>query len=228
MKTIAVVPVKAVSERVESKNFKVFSGSDSLFSLLIKKLRACSEIDKIYVSSDKLSIKDFVEESGCEFLLRDVTYCNNVTPWSDVITHVISSLPEDDDVSVAWCHTTSPLFDRYEEAIQVYKDNFERKIANGLLTVARMSEFIVTERKIPMNYAWGPWHPYSQNLEKIYSVTGALFVAKKEEMIRNRYVISKDPFLFETTPYEAIDVDTPFDFAVAKLMFENRNTLLDL
>lgn len=225
MRTVAVVPVKSISERVQSKNFREFSGSESLFSLLINKLNECREIDKIYVSTDELSVKSIVEVAGCEFLFREASYCNNSTPWSDVIAHIISNLPEDDEVSVAWCHTTSPLFDRFDEALQVYKDNFDKGVANGLLTVSRMSEFIVTERKIPMNYSWGPWHPYSQNLEKIYSVTGALFVAKKSEMLRTRYVVSRDPFLFEVTPFEAIDVDTPLEFAMAKWMFENQEVL---
>ena len=99
---------------------------------------------------------------------------------------------------------------------------------NGLVTVARLSEFIVTERSIPLNYSWGVWHPYSQNLEKLYSITGALFMAKKEEMIRNRYVMPKHPYMFETSPYESIDVDTEFDFELAKLMYHHKKTLFRL
>ena len=38
MKTVAVIPVKKVSERVESKNFRNFHEGKSLFELLIDKL----------------------------------------------------------------------------------------------------------------------------------------------------------------------------------------------
>lgn len=44
-------------------------------------------------------------------------------------------------------------------------------------------------------------------------------------MLRTRYVVSRDPFLFEVTPFEAIDVDTPLEFAMAKWMFENQEVL---
>jgi len=228
MKIVAVVPVKAKSDRVPSKNFREFADGKSLFELLVDKLTASDQIEKVYISTNELSVKEYVADKGCHFLLREDDYCNNEISWSDVIAHVVGSLPEDDDVSVMWCHTTSPLFDRYDEAIQAYCSMIEKGDANGLISVARLSEFIVTERNRPLNYSWGVWHPYSQNLEKLYSITGALFIAKKGEMLRNRYVISSSPYFFETTAYEAIDLDTPFDFELAKLMYLNRDTLSSL
>jgi len=52
MKIVAVIPVKAVSERVESKNFRDFIDGRSLFDILLSKLVESKVIDKIYVSSD--------------------------------------------------------------------------------------------------------------------------------------------------------------------------------
>ena len=182
-------------------------------------------IDEVYVSTNELSVQDYVTDKGCKFLLRDDHYCNNETSWSEVITKVIESLPENDDVSVMWCHTTSPLFDRYDDAVSQYQKLVDLGDSNGLVTVAHLSEFIVTECNRPLNYSWGVWHPYSQNLEKLYSITGALFIASKAEMKRNRYVISSNPYLFETTPYESIDVDTQYDFDLARLMFQNKSLL---
>jgi len=224
MKVVAIIPVKAKSVRVASKNFKEFIDGKSLFDILFDKLLACDMIDAIYVSSDERSIGKFVTQKGCKFLLRDEEYCNNDTSWSDVISHVVDSVPESDDTTVMWCHTTSPLFDRYDEAVKQYRSLIESGDANGLVTVSRLSEFIVTEKKMPLNYAWGVWHPYSQNLEKLYAVTGALFIANKKEMINNKYVISSNPYLFETTAFEAIDIDTHFDFELAKLMYQNKAT----
>ena len=79
MKVVAVIPVKSVSERVESKNFRDFFEGDSLFDLLIKKLLNSSEIDEIYISSNQLSVKAKVEKLGCKFIQRDEKYCNNNT-----------------------------------------------------------------------------------------------------------------------------------------------------
>lgn len=225
MRVVAVVPVKATSDRVQAKNFREFYEGKSLFDLLLQKLIASSEIDQVYVSSNASDLKNKVENSGARFIEREDTFCNNEVPWSDVIAHVADSVPEDDDVVLLWCHTTSPLFDNYDKAVQKYMQESRENDYDGLVAVARLSEFVVSEKRQPLNYSWGPWHRYSQYLDKMYVITGGLFIAKKEEMVRNRYVISKNPYFFEVSQLEAIDVDTQYDFELAKILMKNREHL---
>ena len=225
MKIVAVIPVKVKSERVKSKNFTVFYRGKSLFDLLIDKLKSVKEIDTIYISSNATHLKDSAEKLGCEFIRRNDKYCNNNIPWSDVIAHVAESIPESNDSSIAWCHTTSPLFNKYDLAIRSYLENVKKCKYDGLVTTVKISEFLVSKNKQPLNYSWGPWHKYSQYLDQIYAITGALFIASKHEMVQNRYVISKNPLFYEVNPLEAIDIDTPYDFELAKLLMENKNIL---
>jgi CMP-N-acetylneuraminic acid synthetase len=225
MKVVAVIPVKTVSERVESKNFREFFDGKSLFDLLLQKLLDSKEIDEIYISSNSLDLKNKVEKKGCKFIYRDEIYCNNKIPWSDVIAHVADSIPEDNDTSIAWCHTTSPLFDEYDEAVKSYKSLYKEGVFDGLVTVSKLTDFIVSEKKQPINYSWGPWHRYSQDLDTFYSVTGGMFIAPKIEMIRNRYVISKNPNYYIIPPIKAIDIDNEYDFKLAQLLIQNKELL---
>ena len=64
MKNVAVVPVKAVSERVESKNFKDFYNGESLFQILLNKLKDSKSFDEIYVSSNSINLRDNLEKQG--------------------------------------------------------------------------------------------------------------------------------------------------------------------
>ena len=51
-KTVAIIPVKSISERVPNKNFRPFTPSgQSLFDLTVDKLLATS-VDDIYVSTN--------------------------------------------------------------------------------------------------------------------------------------------------------------------------------
>jgi len=225
MRVVAVVPVKSISERVESKNFKDFFEGKSLLDLLINKLRYSKEIDDIYISSNELDVKDKVEKIGCKFIQRSDEFCNNNIPWSDVIAHIAHSIPEEEDTSIAWCHTTSPLFDEYDEAVKSYKALCSSEKFDGLVAVSELTEFIVSERKQPINYSWGSWHRYSQHLDTMYAITGALFIAQKIEMVRNRYVISKNPYFYKVSPFKAIDIDTEYDFKLAQLLMKNRRLL---
>ena len=152
MKIVAVIPVKEISERVKSKNLRNFYNDQSLLKILIKKLKKCKEIKEIYISSDSEKIKRISKLEKCKYLHRDKKFCNNVTSWSDVISEVVNSIPEDNLTTLMWCHTTTPLFDSYSKAIKIYK---KKKFKNdGLISVAKFSQFIVNEKKMPINYSW--------------------------------------------------------------------------
>jgi N-acylneuraminate cytidylyltransferase len=224
---VAVIPVKDKSERVENKNFVEFTDGFSLFELKLQHLINANVFDEIYVSTNSPKAKNIMSKyENIKIIQRDEHFCNNVTSWSDVIHEVISSIPENENTTIAWCHTTSPLFKNYKEAIEKYKNIIKEDEYNGLTTVSKLSEFIVSEKARPVNYNWGVWHEYSQNLDKLYSITGALFIATKSEMLKNRYVCSTKPYLFEVSDYEAIDIDTMYDFKLAQMMYTYKDQLI--
>ncbi|MBO9399407.1 hypothetical protein [Shimia sp. R9_3] len=222
MKIVAVVPVKEKSDRVVSKNFREFFGGKSLFELKLSQLHAADCFDEIYVSSDYTSLADRQSELGFTFIERDVEFCDNVKPWPEVIHQVAASLPEDDETSVAWCHTTSPLFDEYSKCVAAYQEKCSGGDYDGLVAVKKISEFLVSEMGLPINYAWGPWHKYSQHLPKTFAVNGALFITKKEMMVRNRYVVSPSPYFYETDDVSSVDVDTDLDFEYAQFLMQRK------
>jgi len=223
MKIVAVIPVKEISERVKRKNLKKFFKNQSLLEILINKLKKIKEISKIYISSNSQEIKRISSKHKCEYIERNIKFCNNIAPWSEVIYEVASSIPEKDDTILMWCHTTTPLFNSYKEAIKIFK---KKKFRNdGVVSVEKFNRFIVTENKIPLNYAWGVWHPYSQNLQNLYSITGALFMTKLKQFKTNRYVMSKNPYYLETKKFEGIDIDTKDEFKLAQLIYKNQKKL---
>jgi len=217
-RVIAVIPVKHTSDRVPSKNFRVFDETDSasLFDILVKKLNSL-QLDKVYVSSDSASVEE--NSSDYELLRRESYYCNNEVPWSDVITNVLESIPEPDDATVLWCHTTSPLFNSHSRALQQYLKR-DTDIYDSLVAVSRVKEFILTEAGLPVNYAFGPWHKYSQFLPRYYNVAGSLFIGQLSKMKSLRYVIGTSPILYQVEDIEAIDIDTELDFKLAQYLYK--------
>lgn len=229
MRKVAVIPVKNTSDRVANKNFKEFSNGISLLELKIMQLIESECFDRIYISTNSASAHQIAKKyDEVQIIEREDKYCNNVINWSEVITEVANSIPEDEGTAIAWCHATSPLFSNFKECLKLFEENLKNGSYNGLVTVTSLNEFIVNQAVRPVNYSWGVWHQYSQNLEKLYSITGSLFIAEKSEMIKNKYVISTSPLLFEVSPYEAIDIDTEYDFELAKLLFMNKNLFSNL
>ena len=223
MKTVALIPVKHESERVKQKNFRPFHENKSLLDIKINQLKKANIFDEIYISSDSPDAKKSSELHDVKFIQRDISLCNNITPWSDVIFEVVNSIPESNDAHIAWSHTTSPLFNLFNDCLERYFLNLDAGTHNGLVAVSSCKEFILDEMATPVNYSWGPWHKYSQYLKKYYFVSGALFVSSKEEMLKNRYVISSNPYLFKATAEESVDIDTEFDFKFAQYLINQKN-----
>ena len=67
MKTVALVPVKSISERVKSKNFRDFFNGKSLFDILLDKLIKSNVFDEIYISSNSLEAKEKATSLGLKF-----------------------------------------------------------------------------------------------------------------------------------------------------------------
>jgi CMP-N-acetylneuraminic acid synthetase len=225
MKKIAIVPVKHNSERVINKNFREFENGNSLFELKLNQLISENCYDQIYVSTNSPYVEKIIDKSqfkSIKIIQRDNEYCSNDISWSEVIHHVVSSIPEKDETCVSWCHTTSPLFNSYKECLDIFIDNHQNKRFNGLVTVSDFNEFLIDEKTNPINYSWGPWHKYSQYLTKYYTINGALFIATKSEMLKNRYVISTNPYLYVTTKENSIDIDDELDFKFAQFLISQK------
>ncbi len=215
----AIIPVKSKSERVPNKNFRDFHNGNSLLDILLNKLKKIKDIDKVYVSSDK-NLSNYCNERGAIFLERNKDFCNNITPWSKVITEVVNSIPCKNNDTIMWCHVTGPLFNRYEEGIRIFKDSL--KIGyDSLVAVEKLNEFILNESFKPINYSWGEKHPYSQDLNPLYRVNGSLFIAQKKTMLEHKYVLGKNANILLCSEDDSIDIDTQSDFEKAKAKYNN-------
>ena len=217
---VAIIPVKEKSERVPEKNFREFSDNgDSLLDITINKLSRLENLDYIYISTDKEGL-DFSDNKNLNVIKRDKSFCNNVTPWSDVIFNIANSIPEKDDTSVLWVHTTTPLFDFYGEAIEKYlsldNDNY-----NSLVAVEKSQEFLIDNKGRPINYMYGVWHKYSQDLPELYKITGALFINNLKSIKDNKYVVGTKPYLFNVPPKFCLDIDHLWQFELAQIMYRN-------
>lgn len=215
-KVVAIIPVREGSQRIKDKNFRPFADEKSILHLKIRHLQSAGCFDEIYVSSDSQKAKGIAQETGVKFIDRDPVMCNNSTSWPEVINYVAASVPG--NPVLAWVHTTSPLHFEYAKPIETFlsvSSGF-----NSLVVVEPIQEFFVTGKGRPYNYNWGHWHEYSQDLEKLYKVTGALFVARKNDMVKWHYVIGTKPYLYEVSKFESLDVDNPEDFKLAELLYQ--------
>jgi len=213
---VGLIPVRAGSQRVKGKNFIEFSAGRSLLEIKIDHLKRAGCFDAIYVSSDSDQAKRRAEERGVEFLPREARMCGTQVYLSEVVDYIMNTIPG--NPIVVWALVTSPLFSNFAPAVQKFLEVQDRH--DSLLTVYPKKSFFLNKHGRGINYNPGYWHPYSQQLETYYEVTGACYIGRKSDMLKWSYWFGPKPFLFEVSTGEAVDVDTSEDFQFAKKLYE--------
>ena len=212
---VALIPVREGSERIKDKNFVEFVEGQSLLEIKIEHLKQAGCFDRIFVSSDSDKVRQIALNNGINFLERTTEMCQSSVIWPDVVEHIISTIPG--NPIVTWSLVTSPLFNRYANAV---KDFLDHKENDSLVAVLPKKSFFINKFGRGINYNPGCWHPYSQELETYYEVTGACYIGLKSDMIKWRYWFGIKPYLFEVSETEAVDVDTEEQFKFAKKLYD--------
>ena len=212
---VALIPVREGSQRVKGKNFIPFSEGKSLLEIKINALKEADCFDHIYVSSDSTRAHDLAEENGVEFLLRAEKMCEADVIWSDVVEHIMETIPGNPLVS--WALTTSPMFCNHKGAVDKFLE--VQGEYDSLVAVKKKKSFFLNGHGRGVNFNPGLWHPYSQQLEPWYEVTGACYIGRKSDMQNWKYWFGINPYLFEITLAESIDIDSKDDFRYAQLLY---------
>lgn len=208
---VAVVPVREGSTRIKNKNFLPFGDHPTLIHRKIEHLKAAGCFEHIYLSSDSTKVKEIADECGVEFLEREPFMCTSAPRWSDVVCHILNTVPG--NPHCMWAMVTSPLFVRYKEAVQCYLHNLNKN--DSLVGVKKIQEYLIDEKGRPLFYSFGDWHPYSNELFPLYAINDTVFIAPKSHQIKWRYWLGIKPYLFEGTHLESIDINFPQDLEMA-------------
>lgn len=216
---VAVIPAKGHSGRVPNKNFRPFYENRSLLQIKIEQCQASGVFDAIYVSSDDARAAQAAHQQGVQFVERDPRHCLDATPWHEVLSGVLQSLPVNDDTWIAWCPVTSPLFCRYADVLQLLWDK-QAEGLNSVATVTALKHYYLNDAYLPINHRWGAWHAYSQALSPVHQLNLACMVATKQEMEFCHYQIGSRPAFFPTEVWEGLDIDTLEEFELAQWYFQ--------
>jgi len=68
MRSVCIVPIKAGSERVKNKNFRLLNGV-KLYKNFLNKLKCC-DFDEVYIDTDSKEINEFVKDVGYKHIPR--------------------------------------------------------------------------------------------------------------------------------------------------------------
>jgi len=213
-KITAVIGVRKGSERIVNKNIKPFNDT-SLLENKIKTLQKVKNLDEIVVTTDCDKMYSLAETLGVTPMRRPDYYTSNDCPGSENLKFIAEQVDTD---YILYTPVTSPLVksETYEDIITTFR-NLDSKY-DSVVTMNYLKDFLWEDDK-PLNY--DPLNcPRSQDMESVFRLNFGGCLLPREMMIKNKYVVGDNPYWYELTETEGIDVDVPFDFNIAELIYE--------
>lgn len=207
MKVVALVPIKLNSQRVPQKNIRELGGRPLLWHVC-NTLENAAGIDRVcvYCSSDEV-VKYLPD--GVSFVKRPKWLDEDEVKGAQIYQEFMSQV--DADVYVL-AHTTSPFLS---------KESVERGVAairsgeyDSAFTAQRIQTFCWYKGE-PINYELTDV-PRTQDMEPVWVETSGFYMFRRELFVNEGRRIGHKPLIVEVSPIEAVDIDEPQDFELAK------------
>ena len=218
-KIIALLPMKAHSERVNNKNFKCISGKP-LYHWIIDSLVETGIIDSIVINTDSdciLKNEDLLKSEKFIVRKRKEKLCGDFISMNSVLKDDILNV--DSDIYLM-THTTNPLLssNTINEAVKIFINNSGKY--DSLFSVNKFqTRFYKIDGKAinhdPDNLI------RTQDLEPWYEENSCLYLFTKESFLKTNARIGKRPYLYLTPKVESIEIDTTDDWDIARILLNN-------
>ncbi|MBM4166290.1 MAG: acylneuraminate cytidylyltransferase family protein [Ignavibacteria bacterium] len=224
LKIVALLPMKAHSERVKNKNFREFCGKP-LYQWMLDKLVTMREIDMVVINTDAHEIlHSFGTKSDGRILLRErkKELCGDFVSMNNIIEDDIANIRSEIYVMT---HTTNPLLSTstIRNALEIFIQKKNSNEIDSLFTVNKFQSRFYKQDCTPINH--DPKNLIrTQDLEPWYEENSNLYLFTKDGFESTKARIGTKPMLFETPRNESIDIDDIEGWNLAETIAQtNRN-----
>jgi CMP-N-acetylneuraminic acid synthetase len=212
-RVVAFVHAKGQSDRVPSKNLRTL-GDRPLFCHAIRNALAAELVDHVVIDSDSDEILELGERYGAEPLKRPPELASNATSGDDLAYWQASNQP--DSAIVLQVIPTAPFLKPHsiDRAVAMLRTGEADSVAGVFSDV-----FYTWKAGRPAYYRTDGTLPNSSELAPTVFETTGLYANLTATVLRTRKRMNPDRVapLF-LSRLEAIDINTPEDFAFAELV----------
>ncbi len=221
-KYLAVILARSGSKRLPKKNLKDLNGKPLIVHTILSALR-CKYLDKIIVSSDDNRILKISKKYNVKIVKRPKYLSSDKAKSYDALKHAIKGNLTFDFIILL--QPTSPL--RNEKHINDAIHFLEKKNAHALISVCKEKKNSLWSNFLPKNFSMVNYfkkkflEKKSLNLKNYYRLNGAIYICEINHFLKEKsFFLKKKIYAFEMTPEESIDIDTEFDFKIAKMLMK--------
>jgi len=220
---VALLPMKANSERVPNKNFRIL-GDKPLFVWMLEKLLAVQAIDKVVINTDarkKLEEHSIIHDERVLIRDRAPDICGDFVSMNDVLTDDVRHINSE---SYMMTHTTNPFLqtETIADCLKAYKKKKLDGECDSLFTVNKIQTRFYREDGSPVNHDPDKLLR-TQDLEAWYEENSNLYLFSKESFVQNNARIGTKPYLYVMNSLESLDIDGPEDWDLAEALAQKTN-----
>lgn len=218
---VALLPMKATSERVKGKNFRNFAGRP-LFRWILDTLLSIPQIDKVVINTDA---RDVLAEHGLRDSDRVLIRDRKPELRGDLVSmnKVIADDMEAVDARVfLMTHTTNPLLsaETIRSAVSTYNKALQDDY-DSLFSVNRYQTRFYRGNGSPVNH--DPNNLVrTQDLEPWYEENSNLYLFTPASFAKSQARIGTNPLMFETPHLESADIDDATGWHLAEIIALSR------
>lgn len=205
---VAIIPIKAHSERYRNKNFRLLTGRP-LYQHLLDKMDSCN-FDRVFVDTDSEEIKEYTKQLGHCVIDRLPELASNSASGNDLL--VYQSTIVDAEIFFQ-LFITAPFLrpETINSAIDLLR---EQQSYDSLFTAHKMYTWFWYDGH-PVNYEPGKL-PRSQDAKPVIRETTGLYAIRKNALKKLRRRIGDSPFMLFVDYVESIDIDNEIDLSIAE------------
>ena len=213
MKVVAIIPIKEMSKRVKSKNFRSFCG-EPLYKFFMKKL-IDSPFDEVFIDTDSTEISEYARGMGWKVIKRVPELAADSANGNDLLLYEAGVVDADIYFQL---FITAPLLlpQTINEAYKIMTTEMEY---DSLFTATEIYSWFWYNNK-PVNYD-PKVLPRSQDATPIIRETTGLYAIRRDALLKNKCRIGENPYMLYVGEMEAMDIDTEQDFRVAEIIFSH-------
>ena len=217
---VALLPMKAHSERVKGKNFRMLH-SKPLFRWILDTLLSLKEIDLVVINTDARQIlrDNGLTDSG-RVMIRDrkPELCGDYVSMNLIIKDDIQNVPAN---VYLMTHTTNPLLSvaTVRAAYREFMGKKKTGDADSLFTVNKFQTRFYRADGSPVNH--DPKNLIrTQDLEPWFEENSNLYIFTSESFRSSNALIGKKPILYPMPRKEVVDIDDENSWELAETMIK--------
>ena len=219
-RTVALLPIKAHSERLPNKNFRCLAGKP-LFQWILSSLLSVKDIDVVVINTDA---RDELRAHGLEeqprIVIRDrrMDLCGDFVSMNHVLRDDVDAVHADEYVMT---HATNPLISAstIKRALEAYRSR--KAGVDSLFSVNKVQKRFYRRDLSAINHDPDEL-VRTQDLELWYEENSCLYIFGRESFQSEGRRIGTTPMIFETPVPESVDIDDYDDWYIAESLLERR------